>query len=346
MNPTMQAAAGALLAQGLGNNAANTALNASQTLTAPVSAFERPRPVILMGPNPLPVTIVAAPGMPASVVKPPPPDPAKTPGRSGPGLEWGAAMARVSSLLSNQFTALLSPLQRLATYLTPTASGFGVFQKAIQVFATAVAPVLLPAFVLLSVALLELSDVVWRELKPVLKDFYAYMLEVGLPAIKQFVEALAVLPSVPGKVADEFGRIWDDLTNFDVSKFVPDFFPNGTGGGNILSGIGDAVAAAVRDGTAAAGTYSFDPVPGGKPPAGDGAGKALQDVLRELQLAAGPKATFQGLGSVRGAGLAAAINFSPFEQRMLTLTQQAVQAMQEAAANTRKQPDAVSGWKK
>jgi hypothetical protein len=74
----------------------------------------------------------------------------------------------VAGALAREFGAVLSPLTRLASYLDSVTSGFGLFGTAIRVFVSAVAPILLPVMVVLSAALISLSEVIWRELQPAL----------------------------------------------------------------------------------------------------------------------------------------------------------------------------------
>lgn len=361
MNPQIQAAAGALLGQGLGNNAALVATNAASQggfpagSTSDTSAFDRPRPVIVMGPSPLPVTVVG--GLPAGAKAGP--APAARPQSSGPG-----GLEQIGTLLARHFRALFDPLTRLTTYLGATTSGFSVFQGAIKVFANSVGAVLFPVILLLTVGLIEASDAIWGKLQPVIKSWIQFMLESGLPAIKAFVDALSFGATHIGRAVKGGKNLGETLGNavYNSTHGTKFGHPDEPGSGVRLNAYQQMLNDIIRAPGVGVKQHSFfeqaminlakqaeDRLYGRK--AGDGAGgpgggKALADVIREFQMQAGPRASFQGLGNVRAAGLQAALNFSPFEQRILTMVQGLLAATQEAAANTRKGPDPTAGWKK
>jgi hypothetical protein len=377
VTPQFEAAVLGLLTQGLGNLAQLVALN-SAAATGATAAFGRPQPTVVMGPNPLPVTVVGgaaggfapAPAQPAGAVSAfdrpqsviivgPNPLPVTIVGGAAPNVTAGprpaarerqqptgpSPLERASSMLAYHFRGILGPLAALTTFLAPTVSGFGVFQGALRVFATAVAPILLPAFVLLSVALLEMSDVIWDELKPVLVDFYQFMLETGLPVIKEFIGALRdaaswVNENITKPTTKGLGDIYDDVHAGG----------DGTGSGGGALPVGEFLRSVMKQMKPAewgggedfdgewGGGGDFDGEAKGKGSGKAIGGKALDDVLKELTLSTGAKSTFMGLGNVNQAAAQAAANFSPFEARMLQMTREAVTAMQEAARNTRQGP--------
>jgi len=133
-----------------------------------VSAFDRPMNVIITGPNPLPVSFKNA-----GAFKQPPP--VHSPEASGGGANVGLNFMKA---VAGKFLAILAPLYALSTILGQTNSGFGVFQKSVQVFGASLAPVFLPPFALLAAGILTLSDYISAKLLPALKGYYAWATKV------------------------------------------------------------------------------------------------------------------------------------------------------------------------
>lgn len=101
--------------------------------------------------------------------------------------ESGSGVAKV---LASLFGRVLGPLLAFNTILNASNSGMGVFQKAINVLATSLAPVLLPPMVLISAAVLTVADVLWEKLKPNLARWAAWVVEKGIPAVEQFIDSV------------------------------------------------------------------------------------------------------------------------------------------------------------
>lgn len=87
-----------------------------------------------------------------------------------------------------QLFILLGPLASFATLLNQSSSGFRIFLSAISILAGTLAPVLLPVFLLLSAALLTLSDYIWSNIEPALEGFYTWLTANVINALAMFVD--------------------------------------------------------------------------------------------------------------------------------------------------------------
>ena len=92
--------------------------------------------MLIVGPNPLPVSFDFAKiqGKSASPLTP----------REDRGGQGGGGAGLMARAIGAKFLAVLAPLYALSTVLNQTNSGMGVFQKAINVFGATLAPLLLP----------------------------------------------------------------------------------------------------------------------------------------------------------------------------------------------------------
>lgn len=137
-----------------------------------VSAFDRPSPVIVVGPKPLPVEGVAG-GKAA-----PPAQPKEKPG----------AVSQAMGDLAGRLGFVIGPLTSLATVLNAGNSGLSVFMTAVRMLGATLAPVLLPAVSTLAAAVLIASDELGRDLVPKLTRFARFTVDVFLPAIQKVAE--------------------------------------------------------------------------------------------------------------------------------------------------------------
>lgn len=154
----------------------------------------------------------------------------------------GAADAVAKSLVG-KFALVFGPLAALSTVLSQTNSGFGVFQKSIQVFAASLAPILLPVFALLAAAVLTVSDKIFQELLPKLDDWYKWVLDKGIPAMEAFAKSIGRATGALVRWAERLGisdkekkpgeeekspeekrmQIYEDLDPFGLFKGIPKF---------------------------------------------------------------------------------------------------------------------------
>jgi hypothetical protein len=237
-------------------------------------------------------------------------------GRAGATGGGGGAVGTGALALS--LARLLGPLAALNTFLSATTSGFSVFSKAMALFATAVAPVLMPAFFLLSVALAATSEVLFTQLAPALEGFYRIILNYGIPVITQFVNVIAEAAEALGQLSDaSVGGVKGlDVLAAGALPFMPGLagpylFDRISGG----SGDGRAFGAAVG---------------GGSGPGAGATRRAIADTLAELRLSMGPAASTGSIASVYTRAQMAAFQ-SPFERRMLEMMERVTAAISRAA---------------
>ncbi len=156
--------------------------------------------------------------------------------RDAGGADVGAVVAK--SLVS-KFAVVFGPLIALSTVLGQTNSGFGVFQKTLQVFAATLAPILLPVFALLGAAVLTVSDKIWQELLPKLGDWYKWILDVGIPALEKFTKAIGNAAGALLRWAERFGMTPQKAakemqTPEGRKQFGRDLDPFGLGYGDVI----------------------------------------------------------------------------------------------------------------
>ena len=293
--------------------------------TSNVSAFDRPQSVVIVGPRPLPVKLDGALN-----------GPAVTPRSERADMATGGSIGKA---LARQFVAVVGPLYAMSTLLNQTNSGFGVFQKSIQVFAATLAPIVLPVFMTLAAGLLTISDIIWNKLYPALGDFYEWAIKFGLQsaekkandakdavdlasALKDFATTgtaprAADLP----RMADTFAR------NIDPTGVVAPFISNVGGLGDLSNwtarrfGFGDwQQGMAARSGSSSGSLLG--PAAAGLTPAAtparsmsDALRANMDDAIESLKRSMGVKATYAGLEDVGRQAQLAALNNDPIEMR-------------------------------
>lgn len=294
-----------------------------------------------------------------------PGQPKPKPGAKGAGESFGAgdAVKGVAGLLVRQFAAVLGPLAAFGTLLSQSGSGFGVFQTAITVLASTLAPILLPPFVLLATMLVGASDEIQQKLLPTLKKWFELVMTEGVPRVQAFIEmvskaaeALGYFTSKsPKEIAQDAVRNPADAAR-KVNSIVDPFGISGAivGGISKLPGAGlfapwariaarganaevagsgaaspgqpgatPAAADAQKAGTAAAGKPPVPPAAA----AGSAAAatqRALSDVMTSLKMSMGPKAAYSGLADVGQQMQLAALNVDPLEARVRERTLAAI----------------------
>jgi hypothetical protein len=123
------------------------------------------------------------------------------------GRDRSKGFGGVASLLVGLFGKLLVPIVSLASVLGQASSGFGLFTKAINVFASAVAPILLPVFAVLAAAVVAVSDEIWNALLPNLRDWYNWILANAVPVFNELVSAVRTVIDSFRDAAAIFGLI-------------------------------------------------------------------------------------------------------------------------------------------
>lgn len=262
-------------------------------------------------------------------------------GGKGTGAKLGEAigtqMRTTLKAAAAPLVALLSPMSILAQIVTSSASGFQVLASAVKLFVATIGPILLPFFAVLAAGLVQLSDTIWEDIAPELEGFYEIVVGSFLPAMLALVESLKW-------AHDQITDVFEALDPFSDS-YTPDELKAMAGGGTPGTGKGQLAKDTGSSGydggdygsggfTGSGGTSDHAGA-GGSGGAAGGKGGAFGDVLRELRASIGPKASFASLAQVSRNAQLAALNQSPFEQKMLERMTKAVEALERVEVNTR-----------
>ncbi|HEY2911184.1 MAG TPA: hypothetical protein VGI99_13120 [Gemmataceae bacterium] len=325
--------------------------------TSTVPATGKPIPVIIVGPKPLLVKLLDEPivpgkepgNTPGAGKKPP------MPGRGGRENAVGSAAGIIGGVLTKQFAMVFGPLVAFGTILSQTNSGFSTFGKAIQLMGATLAPLVLPFFVLLSTALMTLSDYISGELLDSLKGLYEWMKKFGIPEAKKKVgEAADAIDT--GVAAKNVIMHGESPQMADLPRMADSFLANVIPGGNAMvrngRGVGDLADFAARqlgfespqqalkpEGMAEkAGETLGVSGPGVSKPKMD-LSKAfdenLKAVIRSVQMSIGPKAAYSGLGEVGKQAQLAALSQDPIDAKILQQMIKSVELLGILASNTK-----------
>lgn len=206
---------------------------------------------------------------------------------------------------------LLTPMSLMAQAINSSASGFQIFSSAVKVLAATFAPLLLPLFAVLAEGLIALSDKIASDLMPQLEEFYGVVESELVPITYLLVDTFAFAVSAMGDAA----RIVGDLRSNDpgrimnrLNPFQDDFERDGTESNLGLSAY--ARTQTTRNTT------------------------ARDDVIKELRMSMGPRASLSGIAQAGRNVQLAALNASPFEQRILDRFNSAVTNLERIRDNT------------
>jgi hypothetical protein len=279
---------------------------------------------------------------------------------------------KAMDLFSGRLLAVLGPLAILGGIISSAGSGFQVLVTAMNLLTAVLAPILLPLFVVLAVAVAEFALALQQHVGPALKSLYAFVLEYVLPVFKTLaqvvghaigylvdfgaalIEGARTVLSWAGDVGDWISEKAGDAADW-VGEQTGDIFSFGgtpTGGSTAfdlirgaMGGKGAGTGAGDFSGERGAGGFDeaapkVDPILAEKIAAGKDAGKAgdvdtLQLVIASLERSVGPKAQIAGISQAFKNAQLAAINADPLEELAKRAVLQAVQELKEIAANTR-----------
>ena len=246
-------------------------------------------------------------------------------------------LADAQGMLAARFAMMIGPLQLFAQVLSANTSGFQVLGKATQLFASVLAPVLLPVTMILATAFVAISDVLIKELEPHFEEYADLIINEAVPAIEEFTDALKGLISDLKGYSD-----WFDETFGENAVGIDDLF---IGGDRVDKALGKAPEDAFIGGDRVGKSLGKAPADaagaegGGRGERGGGGDSpvrgALRDVITSLRLSMGKPASFSGLESVGRSAQLAALNQDPIEQRMLQVQQKLLATMERVANNTR-----------
>ena len=253
------------------------------------SIYDRPQAVIVVGPKPLPVKIEGA-GAPAGAKG--------EPAAAGGGT---AAVVQVLRSFVTTFAVMLGPVAVLSAIIGSELSGVRVLASALNLFASSVAPILMPVMFTLAVGLAAASDMIFSRLKPALENFFRVIIDNLLPSLQ-------VLADMAAAVAQAFA--W-------VAKNVG----------------GKGSAQMIMPGLMGAGMGLMMALGGQSQESKDATDKSETDVKREMLFQMGSRG---GVGTIRGnwaAAQAASTNMSPFQQKVLERFTECIAALERASTN-------------
>lgn len=290
----------------------------SDTSTNP--AYDRPIPVIVVGPKPLPVSFDKA-----LMQRPDTPRSEREPAQVAQSQFWMRMIGR--------FAAVLGPLAVMQATMQSANSGVGVFQRSLSVLGAALAPVLLPPFMILSATILTVADLINSKLAPALGDFYELLLKMGLAKaeskVSNFSNDLDALSAAKNFLTKgELPKVSDmpKMADTFVRNIVPgaDVFMNNLFGhedaANFAArqfGFGNFSAAASTAGFAQSSSQQREDAARA---AGDPMTSMRDKLMANMKLATqslihsvGPKAQYSGLGDVGKQATLALMNADPLE---------------------------------
>lgn len=244
------------------------------------------------------------------------------PGEAGGGAE-GAAVAGgpVGIAVGIALTFARVVGDAIKTLMSAPTSGAQVFNKAMGLLTAAVAPVLIPAIFLLSVAAAAASQIIFSELLPVVGELAAILFQAVIPAMVQFAQMLAAAARV-GRQAAQF-----------QAKPV-DWILNGGKGGSPGAGGGQqggAMGWLTRNLGPLSGPLGGFVNQGDRAKGQEAVRKAMQETMKEMQLlmmstpvAAG------GSASAYTRAQTAALGQSPFEKNIQDMMGKAIDELVKA----------------
>lgn len=264
---------------------------------SPESGAQR---VTIVNAAPIPVTLVdagaAGPGGPIRVGAPD-----SKPHATGPNPALGA-ITSVLGQVASKFSGIIGPAALLGQVLNAPIAGFQVLSTAVKVLASSLAPVLLPVTLLLSAGMLALSEVVNDELVDAFDDFADLVLNVGVPAMVTFIQAVT-------EAAAKLKEWYEDLKSLS---------PGAGLGGILFGGANDALRAG-----------------GDTESAERKVNSGLRDTLASLRLSLGPKASTSSIGSVGSQVQQSALNSDPLETRLARQQLAALERIERKLPNPR-----------
>jgi hypothetical protein len=289
----------------------------------------------------------------------------RTPGESGGKKESGRGKESdgkagtdgkaLAGLIVAGFGRILAPLTALGAVVSGLLSGFSIVTSALRVFAATLAPILLPVFVLLAATIIAASDVIWSKLKPALDGWYALVMSQGVPVVEAFIDGLkdaaeAVVEFAHwverqshrfrhGVVAGTLGSL--ETRQAAEKERVAGVLGRGrndTGAGNYEGGASSG-GGGDYGGGADKGAFGRVAAAGAAPKTTSQlVNSALKDTIKELRLQQGPQASFTGVSQAVKNVQLAAINASPFEQKMLERMGTALDKLEKLVGNTEAKP--------
>lgn len=202
--------------------------------------------------------------------------------------------------VAGKFMSIIGPAAILSQMLNSTISGFGTLQMSVKIFASSLAPILLPATLLLSSVFLSLGEIV-GEHGPLMEQFFAKMMAL-VPVVELVVQWFDEAADHIQDMADAANNAEKAIIEMAVAAYkkAQSYNPATT------EEEDDAFIRRQFGGSGGERSRSEDKVERG-----------LRDSLESLRRSIGPRASISSLGSVGQASQLAALNADPLEVKLL-----------------------------
>lgn len=282
-----------------------------------VSLFDRPQPVIVMGPRPLPVTGTGGSEKPK-----------REPKEQEPKQKAGL-LSQGFDMLIGRFAAVLGPIALFGAVASSATSGLGTLVKSVQLFAATLTPILLPASVLLATAFTALAEVITAGTGAGMESFFGIVLAMGIPALVALIDSALKL----AEAFDELGKS-KGAKAVDKAEQVAEtkaFKLLTTGGMN--AGLEKLLPLALGTGAGAIFDEDSERTPGEAKPPTRGENivmGGLRDVMTSMRMSVMPKASISSIEGIGKSVQLAALNQDPIEGRMLRTQEMILRALERA----------------
>ncbi len=318
--------------------------------TSSTAAFDKPIPVIVVGPK----SLTDGPRSNKSGDRAP-----KLPDATDGGT--GRLLGAIGSLLA--------PLSIVASIFQGFAPGLQLVSSAMKLLGAMLLPVILPGLIGMAVAAVMITDQFNEFLEPVLDQFYSLVLSGLIPTVEALVNALMdavravrgwgeslgerVAKGLYGNTTGGQYHAGQDMSKFEKASEVAadkarqkalsegrnkdeadEAARYAKQGGTRPSWMGEDGSALTPQQMAA--QKAAPTAAGNSTQQSTGKGRsgssALKEVLTELRSSMGPKASFGSIADLNKNVTLAGLNESPFEKRITEMFQRQVIAAERAAA--------------
>jgi hypothetical protein len=280
-----------------------------------------------------------------------------------------SVFGKAMDLFSGKLLAVLGPLAIVAGILSSAGSGFQVLVSAMNLLIAVLAPVLMPVFIVLAVAVAELAMKLREHMLGAVRAVATFMFEYVLPAFRALAEVVGTVvgylidfgaglisaaSTVLGWAGDVGDWLWEkggDVVDAIDDAILPERVASGAAGMGAAD-IAKAAMAAVKGGDFAgasgAGGGFDDGGPAAKLSGADAAKVRMAEeakragdmdmlgmVIRSLEMSIGPKAQISGISQAFKNAQLAAINADPLDELAKRSIIEGLQVTKEIAANTR-----------
>lgn len=274
------------------------------------------------------------------------------------------AVTGVFTTLAGSITKYLTPVALVSSAIQSNSSGYSTMGKAFQVLGTALGMVLLPAFALVGSTAVTLADKIANELLPSLGEWIEFILTKGLSAIDFFVASIQAAGDMV-KIFTEAAKNFIEFMNSDSAAAKGIRAATGMDTAKmIMDNLSDKQKESLTNGANAAG-FALNPLAGiyqqrlnerlaerdrynsgqsndfeqgedgvfrRKKTLREGVFENMRGFAEEMRRSLGGNSQSVGLSDLGRQIQQAALNQSPFEQKMLDWSLKALAELEKITA--------------